>query len=633
MLTAFSVDLQRLGVMDNSLADPAPAKTGIVLIGPVAGAVPEEAFGMPKHSDPVLIIKVHPLHVLHPFLDDMIGLVSPFAGVHNLDLTPESLSDANESTQHWGQLTPSTDGPFASASISDSDNFAVRAYLCEDDIVNAYYIYIHPYIPLLPASDMPPREDCHSPTRLPNEATEPSRADLPYWPKSSLGLALSALLVMIPLSKDPSSISDMGIFVRRSYAQLFAQAALACVERDTDDLGPGLNFATPGAGMTQDKSSLHSQVPAQLEQTLALVVLSIYEYCQRGNVSRMRARINQAITTAMDISLHNLGSSQTAHSEAQRRTWWITMFVAYLSSNLHLAPPVITLDDPRITTPFPQFDVELEPWGFLMQAQRNLFASNQMINSIERMDDTAQPDRSDQIKSLDFQIVSLMTESDRSLRVTFGEQGEASIAENMWRLGRIIIFTARTRLHRFRAFMNIPLFLDKYCHLPSINNNGLSEPSPTWVADRESSFPFTEQESSNICLKASLVVATAFRNLPYPNLKGESCDGGRSMRRSPHTIPFFACCAMQSCYTLLMLLHKVRACLATDRLATCYHLLNKPEPATETSDVERLTEELRHGVESLGGSMKADIIFEGVGSMGREIEHAYLAAFPDGTEF
>lgn len=76
-----------------------------------------------------------------------------------------------------------------------------------------------------------------------------------------------------------------------------------------------------------------------------------------------------------------------------------------------------------------------------MQAQKYLFASNQMINSIERMDDTAQPDRSDQIKSLDSQIVSLMTKSDRSLRVTFGEQGEASIAENMWRIGRILIFT------------------------------------------------------------------------------------------------------------------------------------------------------------------------------------------------
>jgi hypothetical protein len=76
-----------------------------------------------------------------------------------------------------------------------------------------------------------------------------------------------------------------------------------------------------------------------------------------------------------------------------------------------------------------------------MQAQKNLFASNQMINSIERMDETIRPDRSEQIKKLDSQIVSLMSESDRSLRANFGGQGEASIAENMWRIGRILIFT------------------------------------------------------------------------------------------------------------------------------------------------------------------------------------------------
>lgn len=178
--------------------------------------------------------------------------------------------------------------------------------------------------------------------------------------------------------------------------------------------------------------------------------------------------------------------------------------------------------------------------------------------------------------------------------------------------------------------MDIPLFLDKYCDLASINSHGLSStPSPAWVADRESTFPFTEQESSNFCLKASLVVATSFRNLPFPIPSslglGETAPG----HSWPHTLPYFVCCGMQSCYTLLMLLHKVRACLATDRLATCYHLLNKPEPTTEVSDAERFTEELRHGVKSLGRLLKSDVVFEGVGGNGREIESAYLAAFPE----
>lgn len=178
--------------------------------------------------------------------------------------------------------------------------------------------------------------------------------------------------------------------------------------------------------------------------------------------------------------------------------------------------------------------------------------------------------------------------------------------------------------------MDIPLFLDKYCDLSSINSHGFSStPSPAWVADRESTFPFTEQESSVVCLKASLVVAASFRSLPYPSPASLGPGERPNVRNWPHTLPYFVCCAMQSCYTLLMLLHKVRACLATNRLASCHHLLDKPEPGTEVSDAERLAEELRHGVKSLGISLKSDVVFEGVGGMGREIESAYLAAFPE----
>ena len=189
--------------------------------------------------------------------------------------------------------------------------------------------------------------------------------------------------------------------------------------------------------------------------------------------------------------------------------------------------------------------------------------------------------------------------------------------------------SARTRLHRFRAFMDIPLFLDKYCDLAAINSADFPHQTspPKWVTDCEISFPFTEQESSIICLKSSLVVTTIYRNLPYPNLLG-SAPSSRSTAY-PKTIPYFACSGIQSCYALLMLLHRLRASIATDRLGDCYHLLNNPTPASEIADAERLREELRHGVEILGRSLKSDVIFEGVGGMGREIEGAYLAAFPN----
>ncbi|KAJ5177886.1 uncharacterized protein N7500_000585 [Penicillium coprophilum] len=180
----------------------------------------------------------------------MIGLVSPFAGIHNLDLSPDSLSIADGAHQIWGQLTPHDDGSFDSVPVPDVGSSAIRTYQSEAEM--------------------------------------------------------------------------------RSYAQLFAQAALAAVETETDDLAPALNTNMPETGSSRTLNDLHSQIPIQLYPVLALVILAMYEYCQRGNVSRMRARGNQAITTAMDISIHCLDSTTTDYSEAQRRAWWMTVCQRYL---------------------------------------------------------------------------------------------------------------------------------------------------------------------------------------------------------------------------------------------------------------------------------------------------------------
>lgn len=103
---------------------------------------------------------------------------------------------------------------------------------------------------------------------------------------------------------------------------MFAQAALASAENEIDRIGP---ISSLGVALPQERSHVHPLVPFQLDPILTLVVLTIYEYCQRGNVSRMRARINQAVTTAMDMSLHELGLTTTEYSEAQRRAWWMTV--------------------------------------------------------------------------------------------------------------------------------------------------------------------------------------------------------------------------------------------------------------------------------------------------------------------
>ncbi|KAJ5636191.1 uncharacterized protein N7484_009504 [Penicillium longicatenatum] len=263
------------------------------------------------------------VETIDPLLENTMGLLAPFVGIHNLDTSPDVLSDTGEALQLWGQLTPGDDGTFASPSINDTDLPAIRAYQCEDDILNAYYIYMHPYFPLLPPPPNPQYEDRSTFFQPSKQFDEPKKSDLPYWPVSSLSLALSAILVLIPPIPDSSSMNEPAVFLRRSYAQLFAQAALISVEREIDELSPASSINIIGASPSQEQSALHPKIPLQLDPILALVVLAMYEYCQRGNVSRMRARINHAITTAMDLCLHDLGSTSTEYSEAQRRAWWM----------------------------------------------------------------------------------------------------------------------------------------------------------------------------------------------------------------------------------------------------------------------------------------------------------------------
>jgi hypothetical protein len=64
----------------------------------------------------------------------MLGLVTPLAGVHNLDVSPDALSDTSGARQIWGQLTPSADDSFLSASIPEAEPSAVRSYRCEEDM-------------------------------------------------------------------------------------------------------------------------------------------------------------------------------------------------------------------------------------------------------------------------------------------------------------------------------------------------------------------------------------------------------------------------------------------------------------------------------------------------------------------
>lgn len=195
--------------------------------------------------------------------------------------------------------------------------------------------------------------------------------------------------------------------------------------------------------------------------------------------------------------------------------------------------------------------------------------------------------------------------------------------------------------------MDYPIFLGELCDLTSVNMVDFSRSprrlSISLMTDIDSIFPFTEQESASICLKSALVVSRIFRHLPSPDPSySDAASWGpetsvsklaatsiTTVIGSPRSLPYMKCCELQSFYALNMLLGRIRAAMYSGALSSCYHLLDRPVPATEVNDAERLIEELQQGIHWLTLSIRADNIFGGVASVARELEGMYSTAFPD----
>lgn len=182
--------------------------------------------------------------------------------------------------------------------------------------INAYYIFIHRYFPCLPPPAETPHEDRYETIGV--HSSFANASIMPHWPTSALALAIAAILVLIPPDKRLDTMEEEDVItLRGSFADLYARSALRSLEDSLD--------TSDHVGMADNpRSALHPAIPRRIEPVLALELLSLYECCQRGNIPRMRIRANQALTTAMDLSLH-IGTTTSLYSDAQRRCWWATV--------------------------------------------------------------------------------------------------------------------------------------------------------------------------------------------------------------------------------------------------------------------------------------------------------------------
>lgn len=181
-------------------------------------------------------------------------------------------------------------------------------------------------MPILPAPEMSPPLD--EPEPISQSHPDGFSYGLDF--SSPVALALSAVLALVPCAEDTDPGSAEAVLFRRNCAQFFAQAAIESIEAESEIPGSStepektLESEPPSV----DRLPFHPRVPVELESIIALNLLSVYEYAQRGNLKRMSRRAGQALMEAMmTYNLHNQTDDDDFYAEAKRRVWWMTVCV------------------------------------------------------------------------------------------------------------------------------------------------------------------------------------------------------------------------------------------------------------------------------------------------------------------
>ena len=192
--------------------------------------------------------------------------------------------------------------------------------------LNAYYVFIHPYFPVLPppvSSPVLDRPSLRSMDQNQNGLERNTSVD--FEPSTPITLAISTILALVPHPDDEDPSNPESVIYRRKSAQSFAQSTLESIEIESElmDSDSSPSRALTGSSSTTQRRFFHPKVPVEIESINALLILSIYEYAQRGNIIKMRTRAGQALVSAMNMSLHSQGDIDGDFAEAKRRAWWM----------------------------------------------------------------------------------------------------------------------------------------------------------------------------------------------------------------------------------------------------------------------------------------------------------------------
>lgn len=194
--------------------------------------------------------------------------------------------------------------------------------------LDAYYNLIHPSFPILP----PPIKLYGVPELVRDD--QPTVSDpndnesfTDYQPSSPLILALLSILVLLPESDDHAVADHVSQELRIKFTQSLDECAMESIEIYSCRMRP----KSTTTDVQQAHLKAHPNVPNELEVPLALCILSVREYLQRGNLPRMLELAERAVEVLMQLSMHQ-SEEEGPFSEAIRRAWW--MSVCLLVSSL-----------------------------------------------------------------------------------------------------------------------------------------------------------------------------------------------------------------------------------------------------------------------------------------------------------
>ncbi|KAK5113762.1 hypothetical protein LTR85_010779 [Meristemomyces frigidus] len=399
---------------------------------------------------------------MYPDFDDLImPMVSPGAGLKQLDGDQifDSIFGSNSSENNEVMLTPD---PIEHSSRAPRSSVIVRGYACDADILNAYYIFIHPFFPILPPPEGPPASDC---------PTGDNHDD--YMPSSPITLAISTILALIPSPQNPAPQSEESVHVRRDRAQLLANMTLESIEIEAEVVA---SITTPAQALSSAPSAynrepFHSRTPLELESTLAFLLLSIYEYAQRGNLVKMRNRAGQAHDAAIRLSLHEdaEAANDIVFGEARRRAWWMTYVCVLQGSIVGSTAPMISANFRQFRMPLPTIASDPDAWTQFLDAQHCILRCTQYTVALKKGLSAGSDLSAIQCRmlALDEETSNLIANAApiNSAPTAVLDSNEQVLAASLRAQTHIKLNSCRIKLHRYKAFLDKPLFTRRHCDL------------------------------------------------------------------------------------------------------------------------------------------------------------------------